>query len=52
MTFLFTILVQVGTKAPVAAGRIHTDIQRGFIQAEIMKYDDYVAEGSENAVKV
>jgi GTP-binding protein YchF len=31
-----------GTKAPVAAGTIHTDLERGFIRAEIVSYDDYV----------
>lgn len=34
------------TKAPVAAGKIHSDIQRGFIKAEIVSYDDLVREGS------
>lgn len=40
-----------GTKAPQAAGIIHTDFEKGFIRAEVIKYDDYVALGSENAVK-
>ena len=31
-----------GTKAPQAAGTIHSDIERGFIRAEIVSYDDYV----------
>ena len=35
-----------GTKAPEAAGKIHSDIQRGFIRAEIVSYDDLVREGS------
>lgn len=43
---------QKNTKAPQAAGRIHTDFEKGFIMAEIMKYDDFKAEGSEVAVKV
>ena len=43
--------VRRGSPAPVAAGVIHTDIQRGFIRAEIMKYDDLVASGSEDEVK-
>lgn len=40
-----------GTKAPQAAGIIHTDFEKGFIRAEVIKYDDYVGLGSENAVK-
>ena len=32
-----------GTKAPVAAGKIHTDIERGFIRAEVVHYDDLMA---------
>lgn len=36
-----------GTKAPQAAGIIHTDFERGFIRAEVIKYADYVALGSE-----
>jgi ribosome-binding ATPase len=40
-----------GTKAPQAAGTIHTDIERGFIRAEIVSYDDLVASGSMNAAK-
>lgn len=44
--------VQVGTKAPQAAGRIHTDFEKGFIMAEVMKYDDFKEAGNENAVKV
>ena len=40
-----------GTKAPQAAGIIHTDFEKGFIRAEVIKYDDYVSFGSENAVK-
>lgn len=35
-----------GTKAPQAAGKIHTDIERGFIRAEIVSYDDLIASGS------
>ncbi len=38
--------IKKGTKAPDAAGKIHTDIQRGFIRAEIVSYDDLVKEGS------
>ena len=40
-----------GTKAPKAAGIIHTDFEKGFIRAEVIKYDDFVTLGSENAVK-
>jgi hypothetical protein len=40
-----------GTKAPQAAGIIHTDFEKGFIRAEVIKYDDFVALGSETAVK-
>lgn len=40
-----------GTKAPQAAGKIHSDFERGFIRAEVIKYDDYVSLGSESAVR-
>ena len=43
--------IKKGTKAPEAAGKIHTDIQRGFIRAEIVSYDDLVKEGSMLAAK-
>ncbi|KAK4875227.1 hypothetical protein RN001_011649 [Aquatica leii] len=43
--------IQKGTKAPQAAGRIHTDFEKGFIMAEVMKYADFKEEGSESAVK-
>ncbi len=43
--------IKKGTKAPQAAGKIHSDIERGFIRAEIVSYDDLVREGSMNAVK-
>ena len=43
---------QKGTKAPQAAGKIHTDFEKGFIMAEVMKYDDFKEEGSEGAAKV
>jgi GTP-binding protein YchF len=36
-----------GTTAPGAAGKIHTDFERGFIRAEVIAYDDYIACGSE-----
>src|SRR5689334_3276736 len=43
--------VPVGTKAPRAAGVIHTDFERGFIRAETIAYGDYVAAGGEVAAK-
>lgn len=43
--------IQVGTKAPQAAGRIHTDFEKGFIMAEVMRYDDFKEHESEAAVK-
>lgn len=39
------------TKAPQAAGRIHTDFEKGFIMAEVMKYADFKEQGSEAGVK-
>jgi GTP-binding protein YchF len=41
--------IPIGTKAPQAAGEIHSDIERGFIRAEIISYDDLVACGSRKA---
>ena len=38
--------IKKGTKAPKAAGKIHSDIERGFIKAEIVSYDDLIREGS------
>jgi len=43
--------IQKGTKAPGAAGKIHTDFEKGFIMAEVMKFDDFKEFGSESAVK-
>ena len=40
-----------GTKAPGAAGKIHTDFEKGFIRAEVIAYDDYVACGGESGAK-
>ncbi|WP_271077791.1 redox-regulated ATPase YchF [Aurantiacibacter sp. MUD61] len=40
-----------GAKAPQAAGEIHTDFERGFIRAETIGYDDYIALGGENGAK-
>ena len=42
---------RAGWKAPQCAGVIHTDFEKGFIRAEVIKYDDYIALGSEAAVK-
>ena len=43
--------VTQGTKAPRAAGKIHTDFERGFIRAEVIKYADLVKYGSEHAIR-
>ena len=43
--------IKKGTKAPQAAGKIHSDIERGFIRAEVIAYDDMIACGSVNAAK-
>ena len=43
--------IRQGATAPEAAGVIHTEFQRGFIAADVMKYDDLIALGSEQAVK-
>ena len=43
--------IKKGTKAPQAAGKIHTDIERGFIRAEVIAYDDMIKYGSVNAAK-
>ena len=43
--------IPVGAKAPQAAGKIHSDIERGFIRAEVIAYDDMIACGSVNAAK-
>jgi GTP-binding protein YchF len=40
-----------GSNAPQCAGVIHTDFEKGFIRAEVIKYDDYIRYGSEAAVK-
>ncbi|MDR0745148.1 MAG: redox-regulated ATPase YchF [Mediterranea sp.] len=40
-----------GSKAPQCAGVIHTDFEKGFIRAEVIKYDDFIQYGSEAAVK-
>jgi len=43
--------IKKGMTAPQAAGVIHSDLERGFIRAEVIKFDDYVKLGSENACK-
>ncbi len=43
--------IHKGDKAPKAAGVIHTDFEKGFIRAEVIKYDDFVSLGSESAVR-
>jgi GTP-binding protein YchF len=58
MTFLTTgeqetraWTIEKNTKAPAAAGKIHSDIERGFIRAECIDYDDYVAMKTETALR-
>ena len=43
--------IKKGTKAPKAAGKIHSDIERGFIRAEVVSFDDLMAFGSMQAAK-
>ncbi|WP_108867358.1 redox-regulated ATPase YchF [Aquimarina aquimarini] len=43
--------VTIGATAPQAAGVIHTDFEKGFIRAEVIKYDDFVQYGSESKVR-
>ncbi len=43
--------IKKGTKAPQAGGKIHSDIERGFIRAEIVSYNDLVLTGSSNAAR-
>jgi hypothetical protein len=43
--------VERGSSAPVAAGKIHSDLQRGFIRAEVIRFEDLVACGSEAEAK-
>ena len=43
--------IKKGTKAPQAAGKIHSDIEKGFIKAEVVSYDDLIKEGSMSAAK-
>ena len=41
--------IKVGTKAPQAAGKIHTDFEKGFIRAEVVSFDDFMACGGSMA---
>jgi len=43
--------VKAGSTAPQAAGRIHTDFERGFIRAEVADFEDYVSMGGEQGAK-
>ncbi|MDX9930415.1 MAG: redox-regulated ATPase YchF [Bacteroidales bacterium] len=43
--------IRQGMTAPQAAGVIHSDLERGFIRAEVMKYDDFLKHGSEHACR-
>lgn len=43
--------IRIGTKAPQAAGKIHTDFERGFIRAEVVSYDHLVEHGGYNGAK-
>ena len=43
--------IKIGTKAPQAAGKIHTDFERGFIRAEVVNYKDLLEQGSLSAAK-
>ncbi|MDY7095002.1 MAG: redox-regulated ATPase YchF [Acidobacteriota bacterium] len=43
--------IPIGATAPQAAGKIHTDFQRGFIRAEVISYEDFLALGGEQAAK-
>ena len=43
--------VEVGSKAPQAAGEIHSDFERGFIRAETIAYDDYIALNGESGAR-
>jgi hypothetical protein len=43
--------IKTGMTAPQAAGVIHSDLERGFIRAEVMKYDDFIRLGTEHACK-
>ncbi|MGE5811531.1 MAG: redox-regulated ATPase YchF [Ignavibacteria bacterium] len=44
-------IIPKGTKAPQAAGEVHTDFEKGFIRAEVIKYDDFIKFGSDAACR-
>ena len=50
--FFFFFFFKKNTKAPQAAGKIHTDFEKGFIMAEVMAYNDFKEHESEAACKV
>ena len=43
--------VKRGTRAPQAAGKVHTDMEQGFIRAEVISFEDFIAAGSESAAR-
>ena len=43
--------VRRGSRAPQAAGKIHTDFERGFIRAQVIAFDDYLACGGEQGAR-
>lgn len=43
--------IKAGTKAPQAAGKIHSDIERGFIRAEVISFDELIQAGTMSAAK-
>jgi GTP-binding protein YchF len=43
--------VRTGTRAPQAAGKVHTDMEQGFIRAEVISFEDFIAAGSESAAR-
>ena len=47
----FSYFSQKGTKAPQAAGRIHTDFEKGFIRSETIAYEDYVSCNGESGAR-
>ena len=49
--YIKTWTIKIGTKAPQAAGKIHTDFERGFIKAEVVNYRDLLDAGSYAAAR-
>ncbi|MCF6767763.1 redox-regulated ATPase YchF [Thiotrichales bacterium 19S11-10] len=43
--------IKIGSSAPQAAGKIHTDFEKGFIRAEVISYDDYISHNGEQGAK-